>query len=161
VCNSGNTSHRRDYPPHCSNPSSGPLVGPRATVAHATGKERDRREQKHRSKGRPGAVVSSVFVETYQSDCLPPRKRFLSPPYHPLVLLLQDDNPVHGRIPDNTRIQIPNQAVYFFSVIGDYTPINHNSNSQASIRSVTDAKGFVEQEGKKKDSEREEGQSYL
>jgi hypothetical protein len=74
--------HRQDYPPLCSNRTR-PLAGPRTSVTHATGKERDRREQKHRSEARPGAVVGSVFVKTYQSNCLPPRKHFLSPPYHP------------------------------------------------------------------------------
>jgi hypothetical protein len=78
-------------------------------------------------------VVSSVFVETYQSNCLPPRKRVLSPSYHPLMLLLWDENPVRGWIPDKTRIQIPQQAVSFFSGLGDSTSVECRHTTSCTI----------------------------
>jgi hypothetical protein len=76
-------------------------------------------DERHRSGGSLAAVASSVFVETYQSDRLPHESVFLSHPvYHPLLLLLRDENPVRGWIPDETRIRIPKQAVFFFSLGG-------------------------------------------
>jgi hypothetical protein len=56
------------------------------------------------SEGKSEAMVCSFFVETYQSGRLFPTKVFLSPPYHPLVLLLRDENPVSGRIPNGSWI---------------------------------------------------------
>jgi hypothetical protein len=69
--NSGKISHLRDCPPHFFHPGTGLLT-------RTTRKERDRMEQTYRGERRTGATTSSVFVETYQSECLPPRKHFLS-----------------------------------------------------------------------------------
>jgi hypothetical protein len=56
-----------------------PLLVPRATVAKAksTERKRYRRERKKMSEEKSEAVVSSVFVETYQNDCLPQESVFI------------------------------------------------------------------------------------
>jgi hypothetical protein len=77
------------------------------------------------------------------------------------VLLLRDENLVRGRILNKKLIRILKQAVSFSFGLGNSTPINQNLNSQPSIGSTTNAKGLVEKARKKKDSEREEGKSYL
>jgi hypothetical protein len=46
LCVTSGRSHPKGFPPQFSHPSSGPLAGPRATVAKAAGIERDRREHK-------------------------------------------------------------------------------------------------------------------
>jgi hypothetical protein len=71
VRNSGKTSSGKATLPAVLIQAQAPLAGPRTTVAKATERKRDRRERKQRSEGKSEAVVSSVFVETYQSDRLP------------------------------------------------------------------------------------------
>jgi hypothetical protein len=118
----------------------------RGTESNSCQSHRNRKrlegEERHRSEGRSEAAVGSVFVETYQSDRLP-HESFVSPPYHHLVLLLRDENPVHGPIFEGSRIRIPKQAVFsFFFGLDDYTPINQNSIFlQAAVGSTTNDKG--------------------
>jgi hypothetical protein len=57
-------------PCHCSHPSSGPLAGREQQSCHR--KERDWREQIHKSERRPGAVVSSSSLFSLAFSCLEP-----------------------------------------------------------------------------------------
>jgi hypothetical protein len=87
-------------------------------------------------------VVSSVFVETYQSDRIFPMKVFLSPPYHHLVLLLWDENLESGsdtqHIPDLNPEEGSLRSLSFSALAIPRQSTGTQNYMQASVGRMTD-----------------------